>query len=87
MIESIKQSFNNVAANSGFLRIPWFVYTLELVVNDELKQASSMQPVLLETLKIAKLLHTSIVFAEKLERIGKSTRKANKTLERSIQHC
>ena len=48
-------------------------------MNDELKQASSMQLVLLETSKIAKLLHTSIVFAAKLERIGKSTRKANKT--------
>ena len=79
MIESIKQSFDNVAANSDFLRIPWFVHTLELVVNDELKQASSIQPVLLETLKAAKLSHTSIVFAEKLDRIGKSTRKANKT--------
>ena len=38
-----------------------------------------MQPVLLEASKIAKLSHTSIVFAEKLERIGKSTHKANKT--------
>ena len=78
MIESSKQSFDNVVANSDFLRISWFVHTLELVVNDELKQASSIQPVLLETSKIAKLSHTSIVFAEKLEWIGKSTRKANK---------
>ena len=48
-------------------------------MNDELKQASSIQPVLLETSKIAKLSHTSIVFGEKLERIGKSTPKVNKT--------
>ena len=79
VIESIKQSFNNVAANSDFLRISCFVHTLQLVVNDELKQASTIQSVLLEPSKIAKLSHTSIIFAEKLERIGKSTRKANKT--------
>ena len=79
MIESIKQSFNNVASNSDFLRIPWFVHTLELVVNDELKQASSIQPVLPEASKIAKLSQASIIFAEKQERIGKSTRKANRT--------
>ena len=34
---------------------------------------------MLETSKIAKLSHTNIIFAEKLERIGKPTRKANKT--------
>ena len=67
MIESIKQNFDNVAANRDFLRIPWFVHALELVVNDELKQASSIQLVLLETSKIAKLSHTTTVFAEKLE--------------------
>ena len=54
------------------------------MVNDELKQASSIQPVLQEILKIAKLSHTSVVFAEKLERIGQSTRKANKT-HRNVQ--
>ena len=79
MIESIKQSFDNVVANRNFLQIPCFVHTLQLVVNDELKQASTIQSVLLKTSKIAKLSHTSIIFAEKLERIGKSTCKANKT--------
>ena len=79
VIESIKQSFDNVVANRDFLRIPCFVHTLQLVVNNELKKASTIQSVLLKTSKIAKLSHTSIIFAEKLERIGQSTSKANKT--------
>lgn len=79
MIESVKQSFDNVAANSDFLRIPCFAHTLQLVVNDGLKQALSIQPALLKISKIAKLFHTSVVFAEKLEQIGKTIPKANKT--------
>ncbi|CAF1482350.1 unnamed protein product [Rotaria magnacalcarata] len=79
IIESIKHSFDNVAANSESLRIPCFAHTIQLVVNDGLKQISSIQSALVKVSKIAKLSHTSTIFAEKLEHIGKSIPKANKT--------
>ncbi|CAF1493204.1 unnamed protein product [Rotaria sordida] len=71
--------FYNVAANSDSLRISCFAHTIQLVVNDGLKQISSIQPALVKVSQIAKLSHTSIIFAEKLENIGKSIPKANKT--------
>jgi hypothetical protein len=79
MIELIRNSFDNVAANNESLRIPCFAHTIQLVVNDGLKQISLIQPALSKVSKIAKLSHTSTIFAEKLELIGKSIPKANKT--------
>ncbi|CAF3089987.1 unnamed protein product [Rotaria socialis] len=79
IIESIKYSFDNVTANSDALRIPCFAHTIQLVVNDGLKQTSSIETALVKVSKIAKLSHTSISFAEKLEHIGKSIPRANKT--------
>ena len=79
VIKSIKQSFNNIAINNDFLRTSYFAHTLELVVNDRLKQSSSIQSVLLKVSKIVKLSHTNVVtFAEKLEYIGESIPKASK---------
>ncbi|CAF1314804.1 unnamed protein product, partial [Rotaria sp. Silwood1] len=79
MIELIKNSFDNVAANNESLRIPCFAHTIQLVVNDGLKQVSSIESDLSKVSKIAKLSHTSTAFAEKLENTGKSIPKANKT--------
>ncbi|CAF4794697.1 unnamed protein product [Rotaria sp. Silwood1] len=79
MIELIKNSFDNVAANNESLRIPCFAHTIQLVVNDGLKQVSSIESALSKVSKIAKLSHTSTIFAEKLENIGKSIPKATKT--------
>ncbi|CAF2045875.1 unnamed protein product [Rotaria magnacalcarata] len=61
------------------LRIPCFAHTIQLVVNDGLKQISSIESALVKVSKIAKLSHTSISFAEKSEHIGKSIPRANKT--------
>jgi hypothetical protein len=79
MMELIKNSFDNVATTNESLRVPCFAHTLQLVVNDGLKEVSSIQPALSKVSKIAKLSHTSSIFAEKLELIGKSIPKANKT--------
>ncbi|CAF4998281.1 unnamed protein product, partial [Rotaria socialis] len=79
IIEPIKHSFDNIAANSESLRIPRSAHTIQLVINDGLKQISSIQSALVKVSKIAKLSHTSTIFAEKLEHIGRSIPKANKT--------
>lgn len=79
MIELIKNSFDNVTANNESFRIPCFAHTLQLVVNDGLKEVASIQSALSKISKIAKLSHTSTIVAEKLELIGKSIPKANKT--------
>ncbi|CAF3800478.1 unnamed protein product [Rotaria socialis] len=72
IIEPIKHSFDNIAANSESLRIPRSAHTIQLVINDGLKQISSIQSALVKVSKIAKLSHTSTIFAEKLEHIGSS---------------
>ncbi len=69
MIELIKHSFDNIAANNETLRIPCFAHTIQLMVNDGLKQTSSIQLALSKVTKIAKLSHTSTIFAEKLEQM------------------
>ncbi|CAF1511795.1 unnamed protein product [Adineta ricciae] len=79
MIELIKNSFDNVTSSNELLRIPCFAHSIQLVVNDGLKQTSSIQSVLTKVAKIAKLSHSSTIFAEKLEQINKSIPKANKT--------
>ena len=81
MIELIKNSFDSVVSNNEALRIPCFAHTIQLVVNDGLKQTSSIESALFKVSKIAKLSHTSTIFAEKLEQIGKSVPKAKKTME------
>ena len=77
--ESIKTSFDNITSCNESLRIPCFAHTIQLVVRDGLKEASSLKPALVKVSKIAKLSRTSTTFAEKLEKIGKSIPAANKT--------
>ncbi|CAF4421727.1 unnamed protein product, partial [Adineta steineri] len=79
IIEPIKHSFDNIAANSESLRIPRSAHTIQLVINDDLKQISSIQSALAKVSKIANLSHRSTIFPEKLEHIGRSILKANKT--------
>jgi hypothetical protein len=79
MFDIAKTSFDNITANNESYRIPCFAHTLQLVVNDGLKQISSVQPALLKVSKIAKLSHTSTGFADRLEQLGKSIPRANKT--------
>lgn len=79
LLDIIKVSFDNIAANNESYRIPCFAHTLQLVMNDGLKHISCVQPVLEKVSKIAKLSHTSTSFADRLEIIGKSIPKGNKT--------
>ncbi|CAF1635886.1 unnamed protein product [Rotaria sp. Silwood1] len=85
IIELIKHSFHSIAANSEALHIPCFAHTIQLIANDGLKQISSIQTALSKVSKIAKLSHTSIIFSEKLENIGKSIHKANGSFSKDIQ--
>lgn len=79
VIELIKTSLDNISGNNEALRIPCFAHTIQLVVNDGLKHVSTIQTALTKVSKIAKLSHTSTIFAEKLEKLGKSIPRANKT--------
>ncbi|CAF1684276.1 unnamed protein product [Rotaria magnacalcarata] len=74
----IEDSFDTLASKSG-LRLPCFAHTLQLVVQDGLKEATCIKQAIVKVSKIAKLAHSSISFAEKLETIGASVPKANKT--------
>ena len=78
MFDIAKTSFDNIATNNEFYRIPCFAHTLHLVVHDGLKQMSSVEPALAKLSKIAKLSHTSTSFAERLEYLDKSILRANK---------
>ncbi|CAF4150410.1 unnamed protein product [Rotaria magnacalcarata] len=74
----IEDSFDTLASKNG-LRLPCFAHTLQLVVQDGLKEATCIKQAIVKVSKIAKLAHSSISFAEKLETIGASVPKANKT--------
>ncbi|CAF2895039.1 unnamed protein product [Rotaria sp. Silwood2] len=74
----IEDSFDNLASKSA-LRLPCFAHTLQLVVQDRLKEATCIKQAIVKVSKTAKLAHSSISFAEKLENIGASVPKANKT--------
>lgn len=85
-ITLIRDSFDNVASNNESLRIPCFAHTIQLVVNDGLKETSSIRSALSKVSRIAKLSHTSTIFAEKLELMGKSIPMANRTRWNSQFH-
>ncbi|CAF3068624.1 unnamed protein product, partial [Rotaria sp. Silwood2] len=61
------------------LRLPCFAHTLQLVVKDGLQETICIKQAITKVSNIAKLAHSSIKFAEKLETIGASIPKANKT--------
>ncbi|CAF3244182.1 unnamed protein product [Rotaria sp. Silwood2] len=65
----VKDSFDNLASKSE-LRLPCFAHTLQLVVQDGLREAVCIKQTITKVSKIAKLSHSSISFAEKLETIG-----------------
>jgi hypothetical protein len=74
----LKDSFDNLASKSE-LRLPCFAHTLQLVVQDGLREAVCIKQTITKVSKIAKLAHSSTIFAEKLETIGASIPKATKT--------
>ncbi|CAF3300822.1 unnamed protein product [Rotaria socialis] len=65
----VKDSFDNLASSSE-LRLPCFAHTLQLVVKDGLEEAICIKQIIAKVSKIAKLAHSSTIFAENLEAIG-----------------
>ena len=76
-MNTVKESFDNIASRSE-LRLPCFAHTLQLVVCDGLQEATCVKHIVAKISKIARFAHSSVLFAEKLEHIGKSIPKANK---------
>ncbi len=84
-LDTVKDSFDNVASKSA-LRLPCFAHTLQLVVHDGLQESTCVKHTVTKISKIAKLAHSSTIFTEKLEAIGKSIPRANKTRWNSQLH-
>ena len=63
----VQESFNRLLQNNEVFRIPCFAHTLQLIVQDGLKEAKSIVCALEKVSAIAKLAHTSSKFSEKLE--------------------
>ncbi|CAF4060073.1 unnamed protein product [Rotaria sp. Silwood2] len=82
----IKDSFDNLSSKSE-LRIPCFAHTLQLVIKNGLEEAICIKQAIYKVSKIAKLAHSSTTFADKLETIGGSIPKPNKTRWNSQLHA
>ncbi|CAF1497421.1 unnamed protein product, partial [Rotaria sordida] len=80
-----KDSLDNLASKSE-LRIPCFAHTLQLVIKDGLEEAACIKQAISKVSKISKLAHSSTTFADKLETIGGSIPKPNKTRWNSQLH-
>ncbi|CAF5136659.1 unnamed protein product [Rotaria magnacalcarata] len=63
----IQESFNRLMEGNEVFRLPCFAHTLQLVVNNGLKEAETILGALEKVSAIAKLAHTSTKFAEKLD--------------------
>ena len=63
----IENSFRNLLVDNEVFRIPCFAHSIQLIVKDGLKEAKSILSSLEKVSAIAKLSHTNIKFAEKLE--------------------
>jgi hypothetical protein len=77
--DSIYQTTLNAATEDEFLRLPCFSHCLQLVVNDGIKACSIASSSLKKVAGLAKLAHTSTVFAEQLEKADFTIPKANRT--------
>lgn len=63
----IQESFNRLMENNEVFRIPCFAHSLQLVVKDGLQETKTILTALEKVSLIAKLAHTSLKFAEKLD--------------------
>ncbi|CAF1155514.1 unnamed protein product, partial [Didymodactylos carnosus] len=67
-----------VSENLELLRLPCFAHRLQLVINDGVKHASNATAALTKVAKIAKCRHSSVLFAEELEKLSKTIPRATK---------
>lgn len=63
------KTLNETERTEELLRLPCFVHTLQLVVKDGLKESVCSQSAMNKVAQIAKLSHTSISVAEKLQEL------------------
>jgi hypothetical protein len=74
--QHVEESFDRLTEHNEVFRIPCFAHTLQLVVNDGLKESTSIKCALEKVSAIAKLAHTTTKFAEKLESMNVSIPRA-----------
>ena len=67
--DGVYQTTFNEADEDEFLRLPCFSHYLQLVVNDGIKACSAASSSLKKVAGLAKLAHTSTIFAEQLEKV------------------
>jgi len=77
--DTVYQTILNVTGGEEFLRLPCFAHCLQLVVNDGIKACAAAVSSLKKVAGLAKLAHTSTVFAEQLEKNKCNIPKANRT--------
>ncbi|CAF2815019.1 unnamed protein product [Rotaria sp. Silwood2] len=60
----------SLCENLELLRLPCFAHALQLVIKDGIRHASNAAAALTEVEKIVKFNHSSVVYAEKLEKLS-----------------
>ncbi|CAF1254367.1 unnamed protein product [Didymodactylos carnosus] len=82
--DDLNEAIDEALMTIDFKRIPCFAHTLQLVVNDGIKNSAAVKSSLTKIAKIAKFSHTSTVFAERLE-ILKATIPSNTNIRWNSQ--
>lgn len=77
--DTVYKSTLNPTAEEEFLRLPCFSHCLQLVVNDGIKAGGVALSSLKKVASLAKLAHTSTIFAEQLEKAHYTIPRANRT--------
>jgi hypothetical protein len=77
--DSVYEATLNPTFEEEFLRLPCFAHCLQLVVNDGIKASAAASSSLQKVAKLAKLAHTSTLFAEQLAKANHSIPRANRT--------
>ncbi|CAF3520379.1 unnamed protein product [Rotaria socialis] len=75
----VKQFLDSIAIDDESFRLPCYAHSIQLAINDGLKGSTCVQPSLEKISKIAKLSHSSIAVAERLENIQVCVPNPNKT--------
>lgn len=76
---ALNQFISSIMIEDESFRLPCYAHTLQLVIKDGLKGATSVQSALEKVSKIAKLSHSSTIIAERFEKIQAYIPRANKT--------
>jgi hypothetical protein len=77
--DTVYETTLNAAGDDEYLRIPCFSHCLQLVVNDGIKASGVAASPLKKVANLAKLAHTSTIFAGYMEKAHFTIPKANRT--------